>query len=255
MHVQVSESSSTTSAGPPKDNTKIGGIDRRLVFIVVVFLILILPIFPVEETVAGTPDIRYSTITNYSVQLYTVTQPTSQDITVVVGSGKTVPTNNGGGGNNICEMNPWACCYWDPYYGYVCGYYQQGGSYSGGYFGSQNGGQWYYGQGGVYGRNACNQWGTGTFTVDVSDKIVRFDVVDEAGGTHTVTLTGFDGRTQVIRGVCSYSLTYTGVATVQTSVAVIETNSVPNLQVSTQQVPTTIVITKHKSILQILLGY
>jgi len=199
----------------------IWGIDRRFVVGALIIVFLVAPVFPREKTVQVTDTVQ-TTITNTSYQYQTLTQASQQQVTVVVGNMVQLPQ---GGNNN---------CYWDPYYGWICPGYGAN----------------------ISGQSACGYgYGTTTITVDISDKIIRYDQVNEQGGTWTITLTSINGQTTVYRGVCSFDLTYTGQATVTTSQVVVNTQAIPNTQVVTQPVTHTEVITEHVSILQMLLGY
>jgi hypothetical protein len=213
---------------PPQAAAQSGtlwGIDKRILLLALVLLILVLPIFPREKIVNGTTS-QYITITNTSYAYQTVTQPAQQEITVVVGNMRQVPQGSSGPGP----------CYWDPRYGWICPYY----------------GGWGYGGW----SSSCNNWrGTTQIVIDVSDRIVKYDQVNEPGGTWTITTTSYSGQTQVYRGVCSLDLTYTGKATVQTTQIVVNTQTIPNVQVQQETIPTQQVVIEHVSLLQILLGY
>jgi len=202
---------------------------------VIVFIILVVPVFPRDTIVyvngttqSVTNQIQYST----SFQAYTTT--TSSQISVYTGTYQYFSQSYYNqfyyyGGSNWWGGN---YCYWYKSSYIVCNY---------------NYWPWYQ-----------PSYGT-TVTISPSDNVVSVSRTQQPSGLETLTLTYYNGQPRNIRNVYSDTLTQSGTSTVQSSAVV--TNTITN----TITTPVTITVpcqqcipehvTEHVSILQILFGY
>ena len=205
------------------------GIGKWVIVAIIVFLILVVPVFPRDTIVYvnGTTQtvtnmVQYST----SFQVYTTT--TSTQITVYTGS-------------------------YQHFSNYYYSYYDNwwGGSYC----------YWYHQQ------IVCNYnywpWYTpsygNTVTITSDQQVVSVTRAQQYGGLESLTLTYYDGKSTTIQNVYNDNLTPSGTTTVQSNAVV--TNTVTNTITTpiTQTVPCQQCIpehvTEHVSILQLLFGY
>lgn len=223
---------SATKSTASKQSGKIWGIDKRFIIIILIFIFLVVPVFPRDKIVyvsGQTTTTQTYQSTSYQTIVQTSTTTTQNSIQVYVGSIEMVS---------------------DQYYQYYQNYYQY----------------CYYDQ---YGNVYCNynNWPNGynayttTVTVDPSDRFVKRQVTQESGGLYSVTLTSYDGQAQVFRHVSSMDLTLTGTTNVEETVTLTNTstNSIVNPETTISQAPCDACmpqhITEHVSILQLLLGF
>ena len=215
-----------------KQSGKIWGIDKRFIIIILIFIFLVVPVFPRDKIVYVNGETT-TTQTYQSTSYQTILQPTTTtaqtSIQVYVG--------------NIEMVSDQYYQYYQNYYQY-CYYDQYGNVYC-------NYSNW------PYGYNAY----TTTVTVDPSDHFVKRQITQESGGLYSVTLTSYDGQTQVFRHVSSMDLTLTGTTNVEETVTLTNTstNSIVNPETTVSQVPCDACmpqhITERVSILQLLLGF
>ena len=221
---------------PATSPNKVWGIDKRFLIIIVVFLILIVPVFPRDKIVyvdGSTQTVTMST--SYDTSFQTFTTPSEVSIKVYKGTVNYVTDsyyNNYyqywyGSYNNYC--------YYDSYYGYVCTNY----NYNWPNYGQS---QYYY-----------------KATVDPSDNVVKIQQTQEDNGLWTLVLTHYDGTSDTYRHVYKMDLTQTGASSVPGSVAV--TNTITNSVVNpvTFSVPCQACIPQHVtervSLIQLLFGF
>ena len=218
------------SYNPPQQKHWIRGVDNRLLILaVVIFLLLVLPIFPRTRTVYvdGTTQ-SMTNVTSYSTSYQVVSQPTQQQITVYTGSFQYF-TNN----YYYYGYNPWwnQGCYWY-YHHIVCNY-----------------SSWYWYQ---------PNYGT-TVTVTPDQNVVNV-IRTQQGSSESLTLVYYNGQqSQTYNNVYVDNLQPTGQSTIQTTTVV--TNPVVTPIVTpqsvtvpcTQCVPTQ--VTDHVSILQLIFGF
>lgn len=225
----VTQQATTSTSASPATGSR-GGFDKRLLLVIaLVFIVLVVPVFPRDRIVyvdGQTQTVTQSTSYATSFQTYT----TQSDISIKVykGSLKTVS---------------------DTYYYYYQQYYQNC------YVDSYGNVYCYYNQWPNY-----NQYGyTNSITIDPSDNVVKLDQTQESGGLWTITLTHYDGTADTYRHVFSTDMTKTATSTVQGTVTM--TNTITNTIVNpvTSNAPCQQCIpqhvTDHVSILQMLLGY
>jgi hypothetical protein len=227
---KVAQSAAQPTAS--QQSGKVWGIDKRFIIIALIFVVLIVPVFPRDKIVyvsGQTATTQTYQSTSYQTILQTSTTTTQKSIQVYVGSIEMVS---------------------DQYYQYYQQYYQY----------------CYYDQ---YGNIYCNYnyWPYGyntyttTATIDPSDRFVKREITQESGGLYSVTLTAYDGQAQVFRHVSTMDLTLTGTTNVEETVTLTNTstNSIVNPGTTVSQascdacVPQH--ITEHVSILQLLLGF
>jgi len=211
------------------------GVGKWVIVAVIVFLILVVPVFPRDTIVyvdgttqTVTNQIQYST----SFQVYTTT--TSSQVSVYTGS-----------------YQYFSSTYYSYYYNYYYSYYSMGG----------NACYW------VRHQIVCNysywpwytpSYGT-TVTVTPGQQVVTVTRTQQSTGLETLTLTYYNGQSTTVQNVYNDNLTPTGTATVQSSAVV--TNTLTNTITTpvTQTVPCHQCIpthvTEHVSILQLLFGY
>ncbi|MGD0423793.1 MAG: zinc ribbon domain-containing protein [Candidatus Bathyarchaeia archaeon] len=224
---------------PQSNSNKVWGIDKRIIVVVVVFLVLIVPVFPRDKVIyvdGSTQTMTMSTSYITSVQRYATQSEIS--INVYKGTLNTVSDTYYNSYSNYWYGNYNNGCYYSDYYGgWVCGNY----NYS----------YWpYYGQ---------SQYGYNTVTVDPSDNIVKIHQTQESNGLWTMVLTHYDGTTDTYRHVYQMDLTRTGTSTVQGSVTA--SNTITNSAITpvTFSVPCQACIpqhvTEHVSLLQLLFGF
>ena len=218
-----------TSTQPTPRSGKGWGVGKWVLVAVIVFIILIVPVFPRDTIVyvngttqTVTNQIQYST----SFQVYTTT--TASQISVYTGT-----------------------------YQYFSNYYYN-------YYYNYWGGSYCYWYGGTI---VCNysywpwyapSYGT-TANVSPADKVVSITRVQQPSGLETLTLTHYNGHSTIVRNVYSDNLSQSGTSTVQTNAVV--TNTITN----TVTTPVTLTVpcsqcipehvTEYVSILQMLLGY
>ena len=226
---------------PQSSSDKVWGIDKRIIVVAVIFLILIVPVFPRDKVVyvdGSTQTVTITTSYNTSVQTYT----TQSEVSIKVYKG---------------TLNTVSDSYYNNYYNYWYGNYNNNCYYSNYYGGwvcvnnNYNYNYWpYYGQ---------SQYGYSTVTVDPSDNIVKIQQTQESNGLWTMVLTHYDGTLDTYRHVYQMDLTQTGTSTVPGSVSM--SNTVTNSVVS----PVTFSVscqacipqhvTEHVSLLQLLFGF
>jgi multidrug efflux pump subunit AcrA (membrane-fusion protein) len=211
---------------------KIWGIDRRFVVIALIFVVLIVPVFPRDKIIyvdGQTTTTQTFQSTSYMTSLQSYMTTTQNTVQVYVGNLQMVSDTY-----YQYYQNYYQYCYYDPYGNIYCDY-----------------NYWPYGY---------NQYTT-TVQIDPSDRYVKRAITQESGGLYTVTLTSDDGQTQVFRHVSSMDLTLTGTANVV--VTVTQTNTITSSVVNPQTTVSTVScqkcmpehITEHVSILQLLLGF
>lgn len=210
---------------------KLWGIDKRFVIAALIFLVLILPVFPVDKVIyvdGQTTTTQVNQSTSYATSFQTYTTNTQQSIQVYKGNLAWVSSDQYY--NYYQQYYPQ--CYYDQYGNYYC-YYTYWPNY---------------------------QQYTGSATIDPSDAVVKMETTNEAGGLITVTLTHYDGTQDVYRHVVSDDLAKSGLTTVTVTTTLTNTvtNSIVNPFTTTSSVPCQSCIaqhvTEHVSILQLLLG-
>ena len=157
---------------PATDSNKVWGIDKRIFVVVVLFLILVVPVFPRDKVTyvdGSTQTVTMSTAYNTSFQTYA----TDTQISLKVYKG-TLNYVTDSYYNNYYQYwygsYNYNSCYYDAYYGgYVCSNY----NYAWPYYGQS---QYYY-----------------TVTVDPSDNVVKIQQTQESNGLWTLVLTHYDG--------------------------------------------------------------
>jgi len=210
---------------------KIWGIDKRFIIGAIIFLILVLPIFPHQKTIMVNGQTTTTVVTQIA-SFTTVTQSVQS-----------------GTQTSIAVYQGYVTVIQQAYYGYYGNYYRNC--------------YWRYGRIYCYGYNYWPNYGTYTSTVTVSpsDRIVSISESQGPNGLATLTLTSADGNTRLIQNVIDVSnLTQTGTATVS------GTTIVANTIVNTLFSPTTVAfpvdcqqcvqqtVTEYISILQWILG-
>jgi hypothetical protein len=223
---QVPMSSQTATVS----SDKIWGIDKRFIIVAILFLVVILPVFPHQKTImvdGQTMTTQVTQIASFTTVTQSVQSGTQTSIPVYVGYVRTVP---------------------DAYYSYYGNYYRNC--------------FWRYGR--IY----CyyNYWPyyntyINTVTVSASDRIVSISDSQGPNGLEILTLTSYDGNVRTIQNVIDASnLSQTGTTTVS------GTTIVANTIVNTLFSPTTVAfpvdckqcvqqtVTEHISILQWILG-
>lgn len=210
---------------------KIWGIDKRFIIVAILFLVVILPIFPHQKTImidGQTTTTVVTQVASFTTVTQSVQSGTQTSIPVYVGYVRTVP---------------------DTYYGYYNNYYRNC--------------YWRYGRIYCYGYNYWPSYNTyiNTVTVSASERIVSISESQGPNGLETMTLTSYDGNVRTIQNVVDASnLSQTGTATVS------GTTIVANTIVNTLFSPTTVAfpvdckqcvqqtVTENISILQWILG-
>lgn len=224
------------ASSPPQQKQLIRGVDNRLLILgVLIFLLLVLPIFPRTRTVYVDGTTQSETnVTSYSTSYQTLSQPAQTQITVYTGSFQYFSNSYYGYGYNGYGYNP----YWNQNYcrwwgnRITCNYWQWG---------------WYQ-----------PSYGT-TITVTPSQNVVNV-IRTQQGYQESLILVYANGQqSQTYQNVYSDNLQPSGQSTISTTTVVTnpvvtpivtpETVTVP----CTQCVPTT--VTDHVSILQMIFGY
>jgi len=205
------------------------GAGKWILVAVIIFIILIVPVFP-RDTIVYV-DGTTQTVTNqvqYSTSFQVYTTSTASQISVYTGSYQYFSNTyynqyyNYWGGNN---------CYWYKNQ-IVCNY---------------NYWPWY-----------TPSYGT-TVTITPNQQVVSVTRSQQNGGLESLTLTYYNGQSTTIQNIYSDNLSQSGTATVQSSAVV--TNTVTNTITTpvTQTVPCHQCIpehvTQHVSILQLIFGY
>ena len=229
----------TAAQAPAQQTTKSGsgkalGVGKWVLVAVIIFIILVVPVFPRDTIVyvdgttqTVTNQIQYST----AFQVYTTT--TTSQISVYTGSYQYFSNYYYNYYNSYGGYNSWGSnyCYW--YKGtIVCNY-----SYW----------PWY-----------TPSYGT-TVTVSSNQQVVSVTRTQQNSGLETLTLTYSNGQSTTVRNVYSDNLSQSGTASVQSTAVV--TNTITNTITTpvTQTVPCHQCIpehvTEHVSILQMLFGY
>ena len=210
---------------------KIWGIDKRLVLAAVIFLVLVLPVFPVDKVIyvnGQTTTTQVNQSTSYTTSFQTYTTNTQTSIRVYKG--------------NLEYVSDQYYTYYQPYYYNNC-YFDQFGNYYCSYT------YWPY-----------YQQYVNSVTIDPTDDVVSVSTTNEAGGLITVTCTHYDGTQDVYRHVVSDDLTKSATDTVSTTVTQTSTiaNSIVTPVTTTSPVPCQSCIpqhvTEHVSIIQLLFG-
>jgi hypothetical protein len=227
------EGTTPVTQAPPQATAQRGpsawGIGKWVIVVIIVFLILVVPVFPRETIVYvnGTTQtvtnlVQYST----SFQVYTTT--TSSQITVYTGTYQSFSNyyynyySSSWGGSS---------CYWY-HHQIVCNY---------------NYWPWY-----------MPSYGT-TVTITPAQQVVSVTRAQQYSGLESLTLTYYNGQSTTIQNVYNDNLTPSGTATVQSSAVV--TNTVTNTITTpvTQTIPCQQCVPEHViehvSILQLLFGY
>jgi hypothetical protein len=224
---------------PQPSSNKVWGIDKRILVVIVLFLILVVPVFPRDKIIyvnGSTDTVTMSTSYNTSVQTYT----TQSDVSIKVYKGTLNLVSDSYYNNyyNYWNSNYNNNCYYSDYYGgWVC-------------TNSNYNYNWpYYGQSQYY----------STVTVDPSDNVVKIQQTQESNGLWTMLLTHYDGSSDTYRHVYQMDLTQTGTSTVPGSVSM--SNTITNSVVNpvTFSVPCQACIpqhvTEHVSLLQLIFGF
>ncbi|MGA3296321.1 MAG: zinc ribbon domain-containing protein [Candidatus Bathyarchaeia archaeon] len=227
----TSQFETSQPATQPASTNKIWGIDKRFFIIALVFLILIVPVFPRDKTIyvdGQTVTTQVYQSTSMSTLTQTVTTNTQSSISVYSGTITTIPNT---------------------YYSYYNSYYNN----------------CYY----RIGRIVCNynSWPyynsyMQTTTIQPSQHIVSISQSPGSNNLETLTLTSYEGTVQTISNVVDTSqLTQTGTATVSATSVITNTvvNTVVNPATTVNNVPcqscVTQKVTERVSILQLLFGF
>jgi hypothetical protein len=203
---------------PQTSTPTIWGIPRYFVLAALIILILVVPVFPREKivhvsstTMVTLTQTSYSYITSFQ----TVSQQQQTEIQVYVGY---ITQGYEYQGNSYC--------YWDPFYGWVCGYYN---------------------------------YQTKQVTIDPTDHVIRYDQTNEGGGSYTLTLYTYEKQQMVYRGVTGWDLTRSATVTVTGMVTatntIVNTQTIPYETVHQQDTSHDIVVTEYVSIIQILFHF
>lgn len=203
---------------------KVWGIDKRIIIVAIIFLVLVLPIFPRNKTVYVEGQTQVvSQSTSYATSFQAYATNTQVSIKVYKGSLQYVSDQY------YQEYQQYYYqCYYDVYGNWVC-YYTNWPGY---------------------------QQSTFAVTVDPSDEVVKMEQTNEPGGLITITLTHYDGTSDTYRHVVSTDLTKSATATVQGTATL--TNTMTNTIVNpvTSTVPTREAHTEvvYCSIVQMMFG-
>jgi len=223
---------------PATTSNKVWGIDKRIFVVAVIFLILIVPVFPRDKVIYVDGSTQTATMsTSYNTSLQTYMTDTQMSIKVYKGTLNYVTdsyyNNNYQYWYNSNYSN---ACYYSSYYGgWVCSNY----NYNWPNYGQS---QDYY-----------------TVTVDPTDNVVKVQQTQESNGLWTFVLTHYDGTSETYRHVYKTDVTQSGTSTVSGTVTMTSTltNSVANPV--TFSVPCQACIPQHVtervSLIQLLFGF
>jgi hypothetical protein len=202
-------------------------VDGRFVIVAIIFLVLILPVFPVDKVIYENGQTAITVVTQSTSYLTsTNTYATNSQLQIQVYKGNVVMLLN----QSYYMYEPYYfSCHYD-YYGYHCDYTP-----------------W-----------PSYQNYTNSVLIAPSDQIVKMQITNETNGLINVTLTHYNGLQVTYRHVISENLAI-GPATITEIVTTTTTNTdqVVNSIATTSTVPCHCIVrqlTERVSIIQLLLG-